>query len=139
VKLAAAQEAHYSHSGTASSIARQSAFAGIAIVWLFNGSGEGSPPISLPPVLLLATLLLVLTLVLDLMQYVIATLVWSWFARRIETVQKHQPPEKQELPASPYLNWPSIGCFWGKVATLFAAYTMLALFLLPHVGFGGEI
>ena len=136
MKLSTAQDAHYTHSGTASTVARQMAFAGIAIVWLFNGA-DLPGAITLPPPLMLATLLLALSLSFDLLQYLIATLIWSQFARRIEKKQKHRKEDDRELPASPYLNWPSNFCFWAKMVLLMGAYCILAIFLAARAGLGG--
>ncbi|MCE3003985.1 MAG: hypothetical protein LW860_14990, partial [Xanthomonadaceae bacterium] len=83
MKLSAARETYYSHSGNASTAARQIAFAGIAVVWIFNQPNAGRP-IELPELLMSALLLLCTSLALDLMQYSLSAAVWGYYSRSKE-------------------------------------------------------
>ena len=132
MKLSKAQETYYAQSGTASTVARQIAFAGIAVVWLFNTPVEAKR-ISLPEELIFVVLLLVSALALDLLQYVLASLIWSVFARRIEHRMSHRLRDDPEFPASPYLNWPALACFWAKLSVVVIAYIFLARFLFKQM------
>ena len=132
MKLSEAKAAYYAQSGTASTVARQIALAGIAVVWLFNAP-VGPERIALPEELVLVALLLVITLALDLLQYVLASLIWSVFARRLEHQMSHCLEEDPEGPASPFLNWPALGCFWAKMLVVILAYWLLARFLFKQL------
>ena len=129
MKLSEAREAYYSYSGNASTVARQLAFAGIAVVWLFNTKVAGQP-IALPHPLLQVAFLLVVTLAFDLLQYVSASLIWGAFARRHEKqIEPHRRNDDPDVDAPAYLNWPAIACFWLKLASLLIAYGWLATYL----------
>ncbi len=69
----------------ASGAARQLAFAGIAVVWVFRATGENGAPV-LPKGLALAVLCFALALALDLGQYVVGWLIYKAFHRRHEKV-----------------------------------------------------
>ncbi|HET8554584.1 MAG TPA: hypothetical protein VFL78_07135 [Rhodanobacteraceae bacterium] len=128
MKLSKAQENYSYASGTASSICRQLAFAGIAIVWVFNLPTSESP-VHVPQQLQVVILLLVVCLVLDLLQYVVASLIWSYFARRIELEFPNDHADDPDMAAPAILNWPALVCFWSKIVVLLVAYIFLAVFV----------
>lgn len=132
VKLSKAQQSYSDASGTASTIARQIAFAGVGVVWVFNLPATHAA-IVIPQQLKVVVLLLVACLALDLLQYMFASLIWSVFARILELRHAHQAGGDPEMEASPYLNWPSLGCFWGKLVVLFVAYIYLAMFIASRL------
>lgn len=132
MKLSKAQESYSYASGTASTIARQIAFAGIGVVWVFNLSATHTE-IAIPQQLRVVVFLLVVCLALDLLQYVFASLVWSIFARVLELRHASHTGGDPEMAASPYLNWPSLACFWGKLAVLVVAYIYLATFIASRL------
>jgi hypothetical protein len=136
MKLSQAREAYYAHSGSASSNSRQIAFAGIAVIWLFNSPSE-LRPIALPEELIFVALLLVISLALDLMQYVFASLIWGAFSRIVEYRIRRQLSEDlsydPDVPANPLLNWPGLACFWAKLAVLITAYAFLGRFLFQKL------
>jgi hypothetical protein len=74
MKLSEARECYYSHSGNASAAARQIAFAGIAVVWVFNQPQSGQL-LALPDALVMVLLLLCATLACDLLQYAFSAAV----------------------------------------------------------------
>ncbi len=124
MKLQQYREAYYEHSGKASDSARNLAFAGIAIVWLFRaGSGLDSP---LPNPLLLPILLFAATLALDLLHYLVASVTWSVFCRIKE---KKEIPEEAELDAPPQLNWAPLFLFYLKIASVMSGYALMIHFL----------
>lgn len=128
VKLSKAHEAYSYSSNTASTIARQIAFAGIGVVWVFNLRAPHAA-IAIPQPLRVVVLLLVVCLALDLLQYAYGSLVWAVFARILERRHANWPDEDPQMDASPSLNWPSLTCFWGKLVVLVIAYIYLAAFI----------
>ena len=126
MKLSNYREAYYAHTGSASSVGRQVAFAGIALIWVFNAGNAGE--IALPTDLLWPALLLILGLALDLTQYVFASAIWGVF-HRLKEKQLGADPDPP-VSAPPWLNWPTLFCFWGKLVTIIVGY----LFLLRYVG-----
>lgn len=133
MKLSKAQDAYRDNSGTASTIARQIAFAGIGVVWVFN-LPTSHAQIAIPQELRFVVLLLVVCLALDLLQYVFASFIWGIFARILECRPQSRPVDDPEMDAPPYLNWPALVFFWGKLAALITAYIILAIFIVSRLG-----
>lgn len=129
MKLSEARDCYYSHSGSASAAARQIAFAGIAVVWVFNQPQSGYP-IGLPQPLVAVLLLLCTTLAFDLLQYALSTAVWGFYSRLKEKQLKHHFHSNPDIEPPRELNWPGIGMFWLKLAALILAYGFLANFLI---------
>ena len=129
MKLSEARECYYSHSGNASSAARQIAFAGIAVVWVFNQPQTGQP-VLIPDGLLLALLLLCVTLAFDLLQYTLSAMTWGFYHRFKEKQLKHNFHNDPVVEPPRELNWPGITMFWLKLATLALAYAVLSKHLL---------
>ncbi len=111
--------------GKASDVARQLSFAGIAIVWIFK-SGEGAQT-TVPRTLLLVLALFAGSLFFDLAHYVVASAIWGYFHRRQEKLPN--AARDPDLTAPAWYNWPAIGFFVMKLATVFAGYVCLAWFL----------
>lgn len=131
MKLSDARNSYYGYTADASAVARQIAFAGVAVIWLFNAPIDGKA-INLPSELTFVALLLVISLSFDLLQYVIASLIWGIFSRKIET-QNHSNDDDPDCLASPFMNWPTLFFFWGKILFLICAYYFLAQFLISHI------
>jgi hypothetical protein len=128
MELSEARRGYYEQSGTASSVARKAAYAGIAVVWVFNIPANHAL-LAIPSQLRLVAFLLVVCLALDLLQYVFASLVWGAFARILERRAHKQSAVTASMDAPFYLNWPSLVCFWGKLLVLVVAYIFLARFI----------
>ena len=111
-------------SGKLSDNARKLAFAGIAIVWIFKQEKDGA--FILPAQLKLAISMFVISLSLDLLQYIYQTILWGTFHRHHE---KKGKSEDSELKASKYFNWPAIFFFWSKVIALVVGYVLVLCFL----------
>jgi hypothetical protein len=75
-------------------------------------------------------IILVSTLTLDLLQYCWGTLVWGAFARHYE---KPGTSEEQDLDAPRWFNWPTLACFWTKLAAVVCAYGLLLNFLAHRI------
>jgi hypothetical protein len=71
------KETYQRLSGKASDAARNLAFAGIALIWIFKIDTPGSP--KLPYDLIFPCGLFVLTLCSDFLQYIVGTIVWGSF------------------------------------------------------------
>ncbi len=88
MKLSEYRETYYEFSDKASAAARQLAFAGIAVIWIFRIEQEAG--VGIEPDLLLPLALLALSLAFDLLQYITATFVWGLFQwhqeRKLENV-----------------------------------------------------
>ncbi|GAA4755584.1 hypothetical protein GCM10023350_46370 [Nocardioides endophyticus] len=120
-----ALSAYYAATATVSTIVRQLAFVGIAVVWLFSGvdlkTGEG---LDIPHDLLLPGVLLIAALILDLVQYVVRTVIWgiwSWHLHR------RQDAERQLAPR--WFNWPTLVLFYSKIICIGWAYVLLGHYL----------
>lgn len=107
-----------------SDILRQLGFAGIAIIWVFKTDVNGKQVI--PPELIPAARLIVISLGLDLLHYVAGTLIWGIYNR-----YKERSGTKQgtEFKASPKLNWATLLFFWAKIIVMIFAYIEILRFL----------
>lgn len=130
MKLKDYRDGYYTHSGSASTVARQIAFAGIALIWIFKSGTNGQ--YVLPSQLLWPALFLVSGLTLDLLQYVFAAAIWGTFARYKE---KKGVTADTNLSAPACFNWPALVCFWGKVISVVAAYLLLFAYVKSAIQF----
>ena len=121
MKLSEYKNEYYVHTGSASSVARQAAYAGIAIIWIFAIKNGNS--ISLPKELLTPTIFFITGLSFDLLQYVMQSLIWGLFHRKKE--KELGPHSDLEIDAPAYFNWPTLFFFWGKLTTIIIAYWLL--------------
>ena len=128
MKLSAARDCYYSHSGNASAAARQIAFAGIAVVWVFNRP-LASRTINLPDELVGVLLSLCIALAFDLLQYTFSTATWGFWSRRKEKQFKHKFHDDPSVEPPAFLNWPGIIMFWSKLVVLLWAYAQLGMYL----------
>lgn len=125
MKLEQYRGAYYEYSGKASDIARQLGFAGIALIWAFKtNNSDGS--FSLAPELLLAGALIVAGLSFDLLQYVVAAVIWGTYSRHKE---KQGIKSGSNLDAPRYFNWPGLAFFTLKIVSILSAYVVLFCFL----------
>ena len=124
MKIEDYRQSYYTFSGKASDVARQLSFAGIALIWIFKADKGGA--LAIPEQLLVPAALFVVSLALDLMQYVFGSLIWGAYARYHEG---KQTAKTTELSAPMYLNWPGILCFWLKTTTTVAAYVFVLTYI----------
>lgn len=125
--IAGYQAEYQWHSSKASDVSRQLGFAGIAIIWLFKTQAAGSSTITMPAVLDLPLALIVLSLSLDLFQYIWQSLLWGLFWRHFE--RKHGLQNEDHHEISKYWNWPAIAIFWLKILTMIFGYICLLTYL----------
>lgn len=122
------REAYQQRSTTASTVCRQLAFAGIAIVWLFRTNPKGpATTAQLDPDFIWAGLLLVIGLTLDILQYIYASAAWGILNRVLE---RRGLPRDHEFMVHPAINWPTLWCYWGKLVLVATAYIMILIELL---------
>lgn len=114
-----ARENYNYFSAQASTVVRQLSFAGIAIIWIFSGSGE-PVDVVVPQDLLVPGLLLVAALASDLLQYVAGALPWGVYQRWREWKDKPDP-----FVAPRQINWPGNTFFGLKLLTASVAYLLL--------------
>jgi hypothetical protein len=131
MKLEGYRTAYYTHTGSASTVARQAAFAGVALIWVFNNKSGSN--ISLPLDLLWPALFLVIGLGLDLMQYIAASAIWGLFHRIKE--KEFGADSDADITAPKYLNWPSLIFFWGKLAAILTGYVSLLGYVKHAISF----
>jgi hypothetical protein len=122
MKLSEYRKEYYSLSAKASDVARQLAFAGIALIWIFKQDARPFPIIPRP--LLLPSLLLAAALAADLLHYITATCIWGNFQWRKEKNKKQEEPDP-ELKAPRFYNWPALILFCLKLIFVAAAYCFI--------------
>jgi hypothetical protein len=115
-------------SAKASDIARQLAFAGVAIVWLFSGATVTNDVLRISDQLLAAGFFLVLALALDLLHAIYRAVAWGIYGRYLERHRRHT-----DVDAPAWINWPSIALFAGKLAAVAVAYFLIGDFLLQRL------
>ena len=116
-------------SGIASEVSRQLGFAGIAVIWLFKAD-LSNLTFALAPELYYAGIFILLSLALDLLQYLFGSLIWGAFWRYKE---RNGATDNTKITAPFYFNWPAIVCFWTKLVFMVVAYFFLLKFLLVHI------
>lgn len=81
----------------------------------------------LPKELLPPLSFFVIGLALDLLHYVISTVIWGRFQRR-EEKKLTDISEDPEISAPAYYNWPSNTLFWVKLLSIACGYVLLITF-----------
>lgn len=126
MKLSDYKNTYYEFSGLTSGVARNLAFAGIALVWIFKTESEPTPRI--PQQLIIPTVMLALTLTFDLLQYIAGTFVWGvfqWYHER----KLHNITEDPELDSPSWLKLPQFSFFVLKLATVLSAYLFITVYI----------
>ncbi|MBN7796649.1 hypothetical protein [Parahaliea mediterranea] len=118
-------------SATASNVARQSAFAGIALVWIFKD--QVGQEFALPMGLLYPTICMMVGLAADLMQYVVASAIWGFYCRIKE--KEFDPDPNPEFRNPNWINWPALGLFWLKLAAVLVGYVLLVKYAIGAIHF----
>lgn len=136
MKLKTARESYDYYSETASEVARNLAFAGIAVVWLFTVVTDGN--LMLSGKLLFGIFFFVLSLALDLLHYAISALIWGAYARMHEHEgsgdSKIVRPNDADIPDPPnFVNWPALAFFWLKIISVAVGYLSLLADLVGRI------
>lgn len=124
MKLKEAWGAYDIYTGKVSDLSRQLSFAAIAIVWIFKIDDKGE--YNIPGDLTLPLVLIVMSLLLDLCQYIYGAVFWKVVARKKEL--EHVETE-EEFGIYPQWLWPMDILLLLKVAFMIAAYGFLLGFL----------
>lgn len=119
MKIEDCRQAYYDSSEKASNIARQLAFAGLALIWAFRVTAGERPVI--PTSLRWAGILLVTGLALDFFHYVVKTIIWGTYHR----YKEQQVSETAEFLAPSWINYPGNLCFVLKLGAIGIAYLLL--------------
>lgn len=115
------------HTGQASTVARQLAFAAIAWVWIFVQENGGT----MPRTLWVPSLLVVVALWADLAQYTYAGIAWGRFHRSKELEGYALDHEIGQAPD--WINWLTDTCWVVKCVAVFLAYTVLIPWTALHL------
>ena len=119
------RKAYYEYSGKVSDIARRLGLSKLAVIWIFTVDSRDGPHV--PDVLIAPAFLLVLGLVLDLLHYITATVVWGSYSRYKE--RKHTA-ENANFKAPPWFNRPTTFLLFPlKTIAICSAYALLLQFL----------
>ncbi len=114
-------------SGKASEITRQIVFAAIAIIWIFRNPSPGQ---IIPKELLLPLYLLFATLALDLIHYIIGSVIWGIFCEVKERSVNQGKITAENVDAPNILSYFVTFFFFLKIIVLgFAIYFLSAYFL----------
>ena len=119
------------YTGKASDVARQLAFAGIAVIWIFRGGQTDQ--ILLPPQLVESLTYFCISLGCDLVQYIVCSIIWSMFNRYREGKRTHSTDDSS-FSAPYWINWPANAFFYGKLVAVSYGYLLLLLFVNSRLG-----
>ena len=133
MKLKQARQAYYDFSKSLSDINRTLGFAGIALVWLFKQ--QEATKMLIPKGLHFATIMIVISLSLDFLQYVWSTAAWGALARlREKQVAKKNPgggdTGEHDIKSPAWINRPTLAAFWAKTVCMVIAYFGILHFLV---------
>jgi hypothetical protein len=128
IDLKECRKHYYDHTGNASAIQRQLAFAGIAIIWLFRI--EAKTGAIIPSNLTLSLILFVSAIAADLFHYLLAGCFWGIFSRYKE--QKLED-KKAAFEAPRWINWPGNTFFVLKFVCVIAGYYKLLGYLIAKL------
>ena len=121
-------EAYHEFSGKASDIARQLAFAAIAIIWIFKTNSIEI--IAIPNELIRPSALIIMALAFDLLQYVIASIIWKIF---YSLKERKGVPVDQDVKASPWLSRIVLFFFIFKILFVIVGYILIFKFILSKI------
>ncbi|MDN3699337.1 hypothetical protein QWY97_18625 [Vibrio cortegadensis] len=123
MKLEDTRDNYYISTASLSTVTRQLAMAGIAVVWIFVQKSQGS--LTIPSELMLPLSLFVTGLGTDLLQYIYSSAAWGVFNRYKEL----SVSENDDFTVSPFINWPTNLFFWSKCIVVCFGYIKLLLVL----------
>lgn len=113
MKLADVREAYYGYSGKLSDISRQLCFAGIGVVWILK-IGKDVGTFKFDPQMLNALSAFCLSLMFDLLHYIIGSIVWGIYG--VVKENRRDAKADDEFMAPNCINWPTLLFFWVKIA-----------------------
>ena len=131
MKLTEARGHYEAFSSLASGVARNAAYAGIAIVWIFKV--DNNTGMSLPEEILIPAFMFIIALSFDLLHYVFAALFWGVFNRYKEYTKGIDFSGDIEAPV--WINAPAIIFFWSKLVFVILGYIQLLLYVRNSIFF----
>lgn len=125
LKLSETRIAYEDASGKLSEINRQLCFAGFGIIWLYNMTEHS---VCIPKELYFPSVLLVISLMLDVAQYAYTTISWGIFYHHKTSPTK----DEDELPIvePKWFNAPAWILFGSKIFIMAIAYVHIGKFLI---------
>jgi len=134
MRVAAVREHYYKQTAKGGDVARQIAFAGIAVAWIFHIADPAHPAVfSFPPLVLLSVVLLCSGLGFDLLQYVVSSAIWGIYGRVKEKQFQREcldpAGDSGEFEAPIWFNWPAIAFLWAKFLAIVAGMAVLCVYL----------
>lgn len=134
MNLTEAKKAYEDCSQKLSDIVRQLAFAGIGVVWIFRISNSDKSII--PEDLNWTLFWLIITLILDVTQYLISSGTWYviYYIHKHKVKNKGKDDDGITLDEKERWNLPSWLAWGGKVITLCISYILLAMYIYDKLG-----
>jgi hypothetical protein len=117
-------------SGLTSTISRQLAYIGIALVWIFKVTENNIH--SLPEELFIPITILISALIIDLLQYITASLIWYMFYRFHEI---KNIPEDEDIKSSEWFVYILNTFFMTKIILICLAYYYLFNYAYSNMKF----
>src|SRR5438105_11693077 len=125
-----ALENYYYFTGKASDVIRRLGLAAVGVVWVFKKDLQGQP--TLPILLFSAAQWAVVSLALDLLQYLYGSAAWG-ILHGFE--ERHN---RKEFKAPRPINWMTLLLFWSKSFAMLLAYFRLLTYLRQAIAAGGS-
>lgn len=125
MKLSEYRKKSQEYTAKASEINRQLSLAGVAIIWLFKNSEEDGALFT--PFLIWPLFFLTLSLLFDLIQYILGGIIWIRFFKQEEA--KADNNTDPEIKAPNYMNKPIYFFYYSKILVMLFAY----LFIISYV------
>ena len=126
------RDASYTASTKFSNNVRQASFAGIAIIWIFKTTIKEVN--ILPSDLLLPMILIVVTLILDSLQYYVSSIIWDRYCNNQEDSIDNITKDTEVNPPRHYVKWIQI-FYHTKAITIAIAYCLLLWYLIRTLKF----
>jgi flagellar biosynthesis protein FlhB len=118
--------------GLTSSVARQLMFSGIALIWIFKLGKDGNYTLSSE--LMIPVAILILALFLDLMQYVVGSIIWFFFYRYLEKNDNYTDTQ-ENIKSSECFTYILNVFFIAKVLAVIIAYYFLFSYAYQSIKF----
>lgn len=121
------REEFYVFTGKASDVNRQLALAGIAVIWIFKNPENSK--ILLSDILIEPLKYLIISLGIDLIQYVLGSIIWGIYFEIKEYQVNHKNLVNDNIKAPTILSLSITTLFFLKVAAMIYAYLLLLTFI----------
>lgn len=136
MKINDIEQAYYDYTGKFSERTSGLALAGIAVIWIFVTVEESK--VAIPPEFSLPLVFLVVTLVSDMLQYLVSGLLYGVCNYRVKkkiSDSGRSVKEEEQYILSGKINWAGNLFYWLKAISLIIAYTLLFVGIMERVTF----